>query len=134
MSTQGSTSKAILIISGCSLHRETIRSIVWDCGWHPVLCGTAKDARELLAANKYAAVFCDDVLPDADFRSLVRHVAQVAPSVPVIVVSRRDEWDAYLIALASGATDYLAFPPYAGEVEQCLSKATKLARSLATAA
>ncbi len=79
-------------------------------------------------------MLCEDTLPDGNFTKVMTLVERFAAGTPLIVVSRRDEWENCIAALAAGAADYLAFPPYPGEVEQSLDKAARLNRTLAHAA
>jgi DNA-binding NtrC family response regulator len=124
----------VLIVSGESSHGDTLAAVTRCYGLSPTLCATVDSARSLLARKRFAAVLCDDLLADGSFRDIIAGAARLAAGTPVIVVSRRDDWESYAIALSVGASDYLAFPPYRGEVERALEKAGKLHRGLATAA
>ncbi len=124
-------SKSVLIISGEGSHRDTLASMVSNCGLFPKTSATIDAARDLLVRGKYAAVVCEDTLPDGDFRLVMTHVERHAGRLPVIVVSRRADWESYMVALAGGATDYVAFPPYPGEIERSLENALAVSRSLA---
>lgn len=134
MSNRERKAGAVLIVSGDTMHRETLASAVWQCGWVPQLCRTAGEVAQILQPRSFAAVLSDDILPDADFTVVIRDIERRSLNVPVIVVSRRDEWNPYIVALAAGAPNHLPFPPYPGEVEQSLARAVNLCRSLATAA
>jgi DNA-binding NtrC family response regulator len=134
MSNKSRKSIAVLVVSGKVVHRETIASAVRQCGWMPRVCGSAGEAAEMLRRGSFAAAFSDDTLPDGDFRAIVRDVDRCSLNVPVIVISRRDEWEPYIVALAAGATDYVAFPPYAGEVEQALTRAVQSCESFMSVA
>jgi DNA-binding NtrC family response regulator len=125
-------SKSVLIVSGEGTHRDTLAFVISGCGLSPKTSSTVDGARDLLARGTYAVVLCEDTLPDGDFRSVLAQVDRHAGRTPVIVVSRRADWDSYMVALAGGATDYVAFPPYPGEVEQSLHNALEISRSLAT--
>jgi DNA-binding response OmpR family regulator len=126
--------KNILIVSGESSHGDTMAAVTQYCGLRPVVCATARGAKDLLAAKQFAAVLCEDTLPDGSFRDVIVDAARLASGTPVIVVSRRDDWESYAIALSAGASDYLAFPPYRGEVEQALERTRNFSREFATAA
>jgi two-component system, OmpR family, response regulator len=116
----------VLIVGGEGRRREVLAAAVQSGGWRPVLCATVDAAEMLLGFWHYGVVLCEDVLPDGDFRSVMALVEHLAPHTPLIVVSRRDDWESYIAALAVGATDYLAFPPYPGEVERSLANAVRL--------
>ena len=124
--------KPVLIVSSNARHREKLVRSVRDSGLEARLCASANEARRLLPTEDYTAVLCDDRLPDGDFTSVISQAQRLPGATPVIVVSRRDDWESYMIALAAGATDYLAFPPYKGEVDRSLARAAELSRSLAT--
>lgn len=134
MAKQQGSSARVLIVSGEGHHRETLATAVHRGGWKPTLSATVDGAETLLARGHYDAVLCEDTLPDADFTKVMTLVERFAAGTPLIVVSRRDDWENYIAALAAGAADYLAFPPYPGEVERSLDKAASLNRPLAHAA
>jgi DNA-binding NtrC family response regulator len=128
---EASLSKSVLIVSGEGSHREALASKISDCGLLPRTSASADAAGDLLATGNYAVVVCEDTLPDGDFRLVMTQVDRHASGTPVIVVSRRADWESYMIALAGGATDYVAFPPYPGEIEHSLKNALELSHSLA---
>jgi DNA-binding response OmpR family regulator len=134
MAKQQGSSARVLIVSGEGRHREALATAVQRSGWKPALSATVDGAEILLARGHYDAVLSEDTLPDGNFTKVMTLVERFAAGTPLIVVSRRDEWENYIAALAAGAADYLAFPPYPGEVEQSLDKAARLNRPLAHAA
>ena len=127
-------SKHVLIVSAESSHGEVLATVSRYCGLRPTLCMTVDGAKDLLARKRFAAVLCEDTLPDGSFRDIIQEGARLTAGTPVIVLSRLDDWESYTIALSAGASDYLAFPPYAGEVEQALERVGRLSQEFATAA
>jgi DNA-binding response OmpR family regulator len=123
--------KRVLIVSGDSPRRRTLAAAVRHGGLDATPSATAEEAKSLLSRDRFLAVLCEDQLPDGDFRSVIAQAERTKQGTPVIVVSRRDEWESYMVALAAGASDYVAFPPYPGEVEQSLEKVQELSKSLA---
>jgi DNA-binding response OmpR family regulator len=134
MPEQQGSSARVLIVSGEGRHRETLAAAARKSGWKAALCATVDGAEMLLARGHYDAVLCEDTLPDGNFTAVMTFAERFAAGTPLVVVSRRDEWENYMAALAAGAVDYLAFPPYPGEVEHSLEKAGRLSRLLAHAA
>jgi DNA-binding NtrC family response regulator len=124
-------SKAVLVVSGDSSHRETLAAAIEGCGLEARLCATTDEAWGPLVRDEFRAVLSEDTLPDGDFTSVICAVKLLRLNTPVIVVSRRDDWKSCMAALARGATDYLAYPPNAGEVEQSLRTGRKLALAAA---
>jgi DNA-binding NtrC family response regulator len=117
-------SPLIVVITAEPGHWETLSDIVSSCGFHPVRCGTLVDAKELFARHHFRLVLCDDILPDGNSRELIDFLKQSSGSrMPVIVVSRIDDWGCFLDAMVSGAFDYVTFPPYPNELERALAAA-----------
>lgn len=83
-------------------------------------CCGLREALSLLARQDFSVVFCNDTLPDGDFRALLRQARKSTADVPVIVLSRLADWDAYLGAIGAGAFDYIAYPPDSAEAERIL--------------
>lgn len=108
--------KQVLIIGTEEDSRERIIATTYKCGLSPVSCSTLGEARSLLARQYFHIVFCNDNLPDGDFRAVIRS----ARSSPVIVLSRLAEWEPYLAAINAGAFDYIACPPEPIETERIL--------------
>lgn len=88
-------------------------------GLEAICCARIAEARSLLSQRRFSLVFSSDLLPDGEVRSLIGF----AGTVPVIVFSRRAEWNVYLDALNQGAFDYIACPPDSTETERILELA-----------
>jgi DNA-binding NtrC family response regulator len=69
-----------------------------------------------------------EVPEDEDLRMAIKQLASAENQTPIVLVSRLDNWDSYLSAIAAGAFDYVDFPPYPGELERVLCLALKDAR------
>lgn len=109
----------VLVISPEARHHEKISQVVQRCGLGSISCTKIAEARSFLARQKVRMVFCDDALPDGNFRAVVA----AANPTPVVVMSRFAEWDYYLAALHAGAFDYIACPPDLGEPERIVRSA-----------
>jgi two-component system, NtrC family, response regulator PilR len=114
----------IVVISAEPDHWKRLSGVISGCGFRPVWCETLALAKEFLAHHDFRLALCDDVLPDGNFRQLVSLVRNSPlPQMPVIVVSRIDDWGCFLQAMVAGAFDYVAFPPYPHELERALAAA-----------
>jgi DNA-binding NtrC family response regulator len=113
-------SSPILIVSGEREHRVRLAHDVIKYGLNPICCETVADARMLLASHPFCAALSEDQLPDGDFRAVISEMRRQSSHPPVVVVSRRDDWDFYLSAVRMGAFDSVAFPPTPGELERIL--------------
>ncbi|MGA9883718.1 MAG: hypothetical protein WBQ34_08370 [Candidatus Acidiferrales bacterium] len=110
----------ILIISGEREHRARLADHVFKFGLRPVCCETVADARALAESQPFSAALSEDQLPDGDFRAVINEMRRHSAHSPVVVVSRRDDWDFYLSTVRMGAFDSVAFPPTLGELERVL--------------
>lgn len=114
----------ILILSGEAEHRHKLSGAMSSCGWVPIRCETISAAKGLVLRYQLEVIVCDDVLPDGDFRELIRELKGSACEARVVVMSRSyDDWGDYLEAMIAGAYDYLAYPPYPRELEQAIAAA-----------
>jgi DNA-binding NtrC family response regulator len=109
----------ILMISAEGQDYDQIRAVAARAGVGSVYCRKIDEARSILAKGDACVVFCQDQLPDGDFRAVIAE----ADTVPVIVLSRFADWDYFLAALRDGAFDYIACPPDAKETERILRSA-----------
>ena len=121
-----SSNQQLLVISAEAENYEQIRTVAAKAGVNSAYCWKIDDARSILAKGDIAVVFCQDTLPDGDFRAVIAE----ANAVPVIVLSHFAEWGYYLAALRDGAFDYIACPPNAKETERILRSATSKSREL----
>jgi DNA-binding NtrC family response regulator len=113
-------SSPILIISGEREHRAQLADSVSKVGLFPVCCATVADVRALVSRQPFCAAVSEDQLPDGDFRAVIGEMRRHSAHPPVVVVSRRDDWDFYLSTVRMGAFDSVAFPPTPGELERVL--------------
>lgn len=124
----------VLVIAATPEDRENLARTITGCGFRTVCCSTVSEALSLLARRPFGLVFCEETLPDGNFRALIKRA-----DIPVVVVSHRDDWDAFLGAMKAGAFDYLAIPPLLpGEVRRllwaALSETSRLERLAQSAA
>lgn len=96
----------VLVVAATPEDRENLARTIVGCGFRAVCCATLSEAASLLARRSISLVFCEDVLPDGNVRAVIR-----TTDIPVVVVSHRDDWDAFLSAMKAGAFDYVAIPP-----------------------
>ena len=110
----------ILVVCAEEEHRERVVETIRMCGLRPASCSSLSEALSLLERQYFSVVFCEDTLPDGDFRTVLRETRKSATDVPLIVLSRLADWDAYLSAFGAGAFDYIACPPDSGETKRIL--------------
>lgn len=127
------TERVLLIVSNEAPYGQALASRVLNCGRKLTLCNSLDEAISRLTREDYDAVLCEDAVANGDLPSLISRLNRASQDKPIVVVSRKDDWEHYLAALAAGAAGYLAFPPYPGEVEQSLETAANLRMVMADA-
>ena len=115
----------ILVVCAEGEHRGKIVETIRECGLRPACCCNLSEAQRLLDRQNFSVVFCNDTLPDGDLCTIMNELRKSSADVPVIVLSRLADWDAYLTALGAGAFDYIAWPPDSAETERILWAALK---------
>jgi DNA-binding NtrC family response regulator len=111
----------VLIVCEEDFTTKQIERTVRHSGLQAVSCSTLAEAGTMLARRSFSLVFCQDRLPDGDFRKAIA----ASKPVPVVVLSHSEEWEPYLTALRAGAFDCLICPPRSTENERILWSALR---------
>jgi DNA-binding NtrC family response regulator len=85
--------------------------------------GSAEEAMERLARQRYDAVLSDLVMPGMDGMELVRRVREVDPGIPVIIMTAHASVEGAVEGIRAGAADFLRKPVDAGEVLALIGRA-----------
>lgn len=109
----------VLVVCDHAACSERMVTAVQKRGLEAVCCSRLEDAHSLLSRGRFSLVFASDILPDGAVHSVI----EFAGTTPVVVFSRRAEWDAYLDALGQGAFDYITCSPDSSETERTLELA-----------
>jgi DNA-binding NtrC family response regulator len=115
----------ILIVSGASQSRDRLAQGASKCELRPICCETLAAAKALMTRQQFAVVVCEDSLPDGNFHATIGEGARHRGRQPVIVLSSRNDWDSYLVAMGAGAFDCLSSSFGTGEVERILVAALR---------
>lgn len=102
--------------------RHALARMLVRCGLKPVLSASVERSRGLLARRPVRLIFCDDELPDGSVARLLEEVRNGHSGIPVVVISRLENWDEYLRAMRLGAFDYISSPLRRAEVERVVAK------------
>jgi DNA-binding NtrC family response regulator len=112
----------VLVACSRSEDCQALSRILVRRGLKPVLAASVEKSRGILAHRPVRLAFCDDELPDGSVGSVLEEIHQSAKRVPVIVISRLENWDEYLRAMRQGAFDYISSPVRRSEVEQVIRR------------
>ncbi len=101
----------ILIIDDDHLSRDSLAATLSIEGFDVITANSGDEGISLVGSAAPALILLDTQLGDSQGFSVFRTISSVAPRVPVIMVtSRDDELDAVL-ALEAGAADHITKPP-----------------------
>ncbi|MGB4782468.1 response regulator [Candidatus Methylomirabilis sp.] len=73
--------------------------------------GTGREAREVVAGERFDLVLLDYRLPDVDGLHLLQELLADAPNVPVVMVTGSGDHEVAVAALKAGAMDYVIKKP-----------------------
>lgn len=113
----------ILLVSGDPETRRMLSEALRLSGAKLTSASSVAEARQLLARERPALVFCERRLADGSFRDVLRTQEVTQTGLPVVVASRLAETEEYLEAMRMGAFDFIAQPYHRGEVEQIVQNA-----------
>jgi len=117
------SSRDILLIEDSEADRVLIEAMLAERPgdeWHVVARGTLTEGLELLRlsdpASSFAAVLLDLSLPDSHGLPTCSSVRQLAPSLPIVVLTGNDDEGTALEAVHLGAQEYLCKNSLAGDL------------------
>jgi two-component system KDP operon response regulator KdpE len=100
---------AILVIEDELSMRRVIRTALGSQGYHVWEAGSKRDAITTFAKNMPQAILLDLGLPDGDGLDVVKTVRERS-GVPIVIISARGGERDQVLALDSGANDYVTKP------------------------
>ena len=108
--TNSATTARLLLVEDDVIFAELTQVILAQRGFAErqiTVAGSIADATQFLRSGKVDLVLADLSLPDAVGLEVVRRCRELAPHVPIIVLTANRDVDLALDALSAGAQDYL---------------------------
>ena len=93
------------------LIRETLKDILEHEGYQADAASDGLEALALVRKNKYDVVLCDIKMPKMDGLEFLDNCGEIAPDVPVIMISGHGTVETALEATKKGAFDFISKPP-----------------------
>ncbi|HEY6130863.1 MAG TPA: sigma-54 dependent transcriptional regulator, partial [Halioglobus sp.] len=121
MSTQ-----SVLIVDDEPDIRELLDITLGRMGLHTHSAATLEEARELVARVKPDLCLTDMRLPDGNGISLVEHIQQQFPHIPVAMITAHGSVEAAISALKAGAFDFISKPIELENLRRLVSSALQL--------
>ena len=100
----------ILVVEDDRFFRQMYVDLLKEDGYEVDTVNSGAKALELLAGNDYQLVITELVIPGMSGIELLARVKQQAPTVDVILVTGHANVESAVVALKSGARDYLLKP------------------------
>jgi len=108
--------RTVLVIDDDQAVRRFLRTVLAGQGHTVVEAGSVAEGIDQLRRARPDAVLLDLGLPDGDGTAVLAAMPPDEPRIPVIVLSARGQEGDKVVALDSGADDYLTKPFGAGEL------------------
>jgi two-component system, OmpR family, response regulator len=106
----------ILVVEDQVKIAEFIRKGLLEAGFGVDVTGNGDEAYVMATTQSYDAILLDIMLPGRDGLSILRNLRTRKNSVPVLLVTARDQLDERLEGLNLGADDYITKPFYVEEL------------------
>lgn len=106
----------LLIVEDDELLRDGLAELLSQAGHRTVTAPDGQAALDQLATTLFDGVVLDLGLPRVDGLTVLRHLRQQHPAMPVLILTARDGVDSRVEGLNAGADDYLTKPFDTGEL------------------
>jgi len=101
----------ILIIDDEELIRETLRDILEHEGYQIEEASDGQMGINLIKKNSFDLILCDIKMPKVDGMEVLEKSLELAPDVPVIMISGHGTVETAIEAAKKGAFDFISKPP-----------------------
>lgn len=106
----------ILLVEDEAKIADFVQAGLKEQGFVVDYCSSGNDGYDQALAQEYDAIVLDIMLPGKDGLFILKHLRQAGHTVPVILLTARNELDDRLAGLNLGADDYIAKPFYVEEL------------------
>ncbi|MCQ2237109.1 MAG: sigma-54 dependent transcriptional regulator [Bacteroidales bacterium] len=101
---------SILVIDDQKSIRSTLKDILELEGYEVALAENGKEGVDMLSKAKYDILLTDIKMPEMDGMEVLAKAVEMAPSMPVIMISGHGNIDTAVEAIKSGAYDFIEKP------------------------
>jgi DNA-binding NtrC family response regulator len=112
-----------LAVSGSEIELSRLRDLFAGTSWAIETVNTLGAAKEWLARNPTSVVLCETLLPDGDWKAVLRAAAALHDPPSLVVMSRQADNRLWLEVLNHGGCDVLALPTQRTDLFQVLGSA-----------
>jgi len=119
----------ILIASADLEGRRALSNILAKLGADPLTTSTIRECKQIIAAERVDLIFCDRLLADGNCYDLLNASRAGKMKARIVVTSSSADWDEFLEAMRLGASDVIASPCRATDVEWMVIQALRYERT-----
>ncbi|MDO4461326.1 MAG: sigma-54 dependent transcriptional regulator [Bacteroidia bacterium] len=101
---------SILVIDDQKSIRSTLKDILELEGYEVALAENGKEGVDMLSNNKYDILLTDIKMPEMDGMEVLSKAVEIAPSMPIIMISGHGNIDTAVEAIKAGAYDFIEKP------------------------
>ena len=117
------SNKTIIIAEDDESIRLVTSRYLQDLGYDVILVSNLKELWKLIESNKGDALITDVMLPDGELFDILPQIIEYRESLPVIVVSAKNNLQTAISATKQGAYEYLPKPFDLDELQKLVKKA-----------
>lgn len=100
----------LLVVDDEPAIRRLLRTTLASQSWRILEAGTGENALRIAAETPPDLVLLDLGLPDHDGVEVLKRLRQASPTLPIVILSVRDDERGKVAALEAGADDYVTKP------------------------
>ena len=112
-----------LVVSSDEGVLRKFAKIMGQCGLAAFLASGVSESIRILNHEKICLVLCEDRMTDGNYKDILHAAENSRSKAPVIVFSPTGDWPDYFKAIRAGAFDYMAYPPFLGELPRVIHDA-----------
>ena len=117
------SNKTLIIAEDDESIRLVTSRYLQDLGYNVILASNLKELWKLIESNKGDALITDVMLPDGELFDILPQIIEYRESLPVIVVSAKNNLQTAISATKQGAYEYLPKPFDLDELQKLVKKA-----------
>ena len=117
------SNKTLIIAEDDESIRLVTSRYLQDLGYDVILASNLKELWKLIESNKGDALITDVMLPDGELFDILPQIIEYRESLPVIVVSAKNNLQTAISATKQGAYEYLPKPFDLDELQKLVKKA-----------
>jgi DNA-binding NtrC family response regulator len=117
----------IMVVSPNLEVQQAFAGVLSLWGLAPIVASSVREAEEIVNRHPVSLVFYSDEFPeDTGMDGFIRRASRPSNKVPVVVVSRLDDWEHFVSFLRRGAFDYVLYPLSEVEIARVVKNALDL--------